>query len=526
MGIYLNQGNALLYNSKTYSEIYIDKSMMIDALNAKLFGEDKFVCVSRPRRFGKSMAAQMLVAYYSRGCDSRELFADMKIAGTESFKRHLNQYNVIHLTMTDFQDMSITEMKNQMKEILLFDLEDEKEKMKLPPIIDLPLLFKIIYDKTGIPFIFIIDEWDCLMRMQDGSESKQKEYLDFLRYLLKDREYVALAYMTGILPVKKYGEHSALNMFKEFSMENQREFSEYTGFTNEEVTMLCRKYDMDMSEIQKWYDGYRLGSISVYNPRSVVCAMTDHEYDSYWTKTETYEALKKYILLNMDGLRDKVERLISGEKISIDTGTFRNDMTNLSCADDVLTLLVHLGYLTYDHCQKTCWIPNAEVAQEFVRCIKMDNWSEVMNAINQSEKCMKATLSGDESTVARIIEQTHRENTSIIKYNDENSLSCVVTLSYYTARNQYITIREYPTGDGFADIVFLPRPGEEVPAIVVELKRDKDPSIAIDQIKNRHYPEALKAFSGEILLVGVNYVSESGSDEYKKHSCRIEKISK
>ncbi|MBQ8435023.1 MAG: PD-(D/E)XK nuclease domain-containing protein, partial [Oscillospiraceae bacterium] len=200
-----------------------------------------------------------------------------------------------------------------------------------------------------------------------------------------------------------------------------------------------------------------------------------------------------------------------------------NDMTSMSIADDVLTLLIHLGYLTYDFDTKTCWIPNMEVQEEFENCVRTSNWTEVMNAINQSEECLKATLSGDEETVARIVEQTHQENTSIIKYNDENALACVVTLAFYTARNQYEIIRELPTGKGYADIAFLPRPNENVPAIVVELKKEQDASIALEQIRNRQYSEQLLDYSGEIILVGINYTTDPDTD-YKKHTCKIERI--
>ena len=231
------------------------------------------------------------------------------------------------------------------------------------------------------------------------------------------------------------------------------------------------------------------------------------------------------INLNFDGLKEKIEKMIAGERIVIDTGTFQNDMSSFHYADDVLTLLIHLGYLTYDFDTKSCWIPNMEVQQEFVRSIKDGGWERVINAINQSEECLKAALSGDEETVARIVEQTHQENTSIIKYNDENALACVVTLAFYTARNQYEIIRELPTGKGYADIAFLPRPNENVPAIVVELKKEQDASIALEQIRNRQYTEKLSAYSGEIILVGINYTTNPNT-EYKKHTCRIEKIVK
>lgn len=528
MGIYFNQGNTSMYHSKNYSDIYIDKSLLIKQLNSKLFGENRYICISRPRRFGKSMAANMLVAYYSRGCDSKELFADLKIAEEKSFEKHLNQYHVISFDMQKFlvKTNHVKEMLAYMTEEVMEELLEEYPAISKYKKLDLSKAISKIYEATKIPFVIIIDEWDCVLREYQDSFQEQKIYLDYLYVLFKDQPYIALAYITGILPIKKYGKHSALNMFLEYSMENQYDFAPFTGFTENEIIDLCRKYTIDLSTLKKWYDGYYVNGIEIYNPRSVTLSIINHDYDNYWTKTETYESLKTPIQLNFDGLKEKVQQMIAGEKILVNTKKFQNDMTSMKSADDVLTLLIHLGYLTYDFNTKTCWIPNMEIQQEFINCIEDGGWEETMNAINQSEKCLKATLSGDEETVAAIVEQTHQENTSIIKYNDENSLSCIITLSYYTARNKYFIIRELPSGKGYADIAFLPRPNENLPAIVVELKREKDKSIAIEQIKQREYFDSFLNFHGEIILVGINYSTDLKKTEYKKHTCKIEKIFK
>ena len=524
MGIYLNQNN-IMFQEVINSEIYIDKTMLIGELNRMICTSDKYVCISRPRRFGKSMAANMLTAYYSRGCDSIELFAPYKIAKAESFEKHLNKYNVIHLTMTDFSEYSVADTIKKITKILKKEILRENPDIDFTDDEELFLMLQDVFEQTMIPFVFIIDEWDIIMRKTKQNEQEQEDYLSFLRILLKDKSYVALAYMTGILPIKKYGEQSALNSFHEYSMEGAYPFSEFTGFTEEETEKLCKQYDIDINETKKWYNGYNVDGIAIYNPRSVVEVCRRRRFTNYWSKTETYNALKMPINLNFDGLKEKIEKMIAGERIVIDTGTFQNDMSSFHYADDVLTLLVHLGYLTYDFDTKSCWIPNMEVQQEFVRSIKDGGWERVINAINQSEECLKAALSGDEETVARIVEQIHQENTSIIKYNDENALACVVTLAFYTARNQYEIIRELPTGKGYADIAFLPRPNENVPAIVVELKKEQDASIALKQIRNRQYTEKLSAYSGEIILVGINYTTNPNT-EYKKHTCRIEKIVK
>ncbi|MGN0622069.1 MAG: AAA family ATPase, partial [Porcipelethomonas sp.] len=343
--------------------------------------------------------------------------------------------------------------------------------------------------------------------------------LDFLRNLLKNQSYVALAYMTGILPIKKYGEHSAINMFTEISMTNARELAEFTGFTESEVKELCTQYNMSFDETKRWYDGYNLKGISIYNPRSVVMSMTGHDFDNYWTSTETYEALKVYIQMNFDGLRDTVVQLLAGEKKTIDTTTFTNDMVTFNTKDDVLTLLVHLGYLTYYFDTKEISIPNYEISEQFASTIKLMGWSEVADSLKISDELLKATLDCNEEKVAELIEQVHQDNTSILKYNDENSLACVISLAYYSARKSYTVERELPAGKGFADLVFKPRKNCHSPALIIELKYDMSAEGAIEQIKNKQYADCLKDYSGEILLVGVNYDKHS-----KKHSCRIESI--
>lgn len=524
MGIYLNP-NSIDFQRALNSKIYIDKSMLIEQINNKIFTEQQFICVSRPRRFGKSMAANMLTAYYSRGCDSREMFADLKIAGSESFEKHLNKYNVIHINMVSYlsESKNIDEMIGFMEADISEELLDEFSDITFPKRRTFIRLLETIFVKTNIPFIFIIDEWDCIFRIHKNDTESQTKYLDFLRNLLKDKSYVALAYMTGILPIKKYGQHSALNIFTEVSMTNPREYAEFTGFTTEEVAQLCEEYNMPFDETKKWYDGYNLKGISIYNPRSVVMSMTGHDFDNYWTSTETYEALKVYIEMNFDGLKDTIIDLMAGKKAVIDTTTFTNDMVTFHDKDDVLTLLVHLGYLTFDFFTKEVSIPNFEISEQFASTIKIMGWSEIAKSLKLSDELLSATLNCDEEKVAEMIERAHSDNTSILKYNDENSLSCVISLAYYSARKNYIMYREMPSGKGFADLVFVPRKNVTTPALIIELKYDKSADSAIEQIKSKNYVDCLKDYSGEILLVGINY---DKNDECKRHSCRIEKVSK
>jgi len=522
MGIYLNPDN-INFKRALNSKIYVDKSELIQYTNSIMNTEQQFICVSRPRRFGKSMAANMLTAYYSRGCDSKDLFSKLKISTSYSFEINMNQYNVIHINMVNFleRSKSIDNMLDYLKKRLLHEIKKENSDVDCFDWNDLVSVLEEVFQEKRIPFVFIIDEWDCIFRVHKKDLESQTKYLDFLRNLLKDKSYVALAYMTGILPIKKYGEHSALNMFTEISMTDPRECAEFTGFIETEVQELCEHYNMPFDETKRWYDGYNLMGVSIYNPRSVVMSMTGGYFNNYWTSTETYEALKEYIELNYDGLRDKVIQMIAGEKVKINPEKFQNDMTTFKSADDVLTLLVHLGYLTFDFYTREVWIPNSEVRQEFINSIEDGGWEHVMKAIRQSDTLLNATLNGDEKKVAEIIEQVHQDNTSILQYNDENSLSCVLSLAYYSAQKSHTITREAPAGKGYADLVFTPRRTSNLPAFIVELKCDHSAEEAIEQIKKKDYTDCLKDYSGEIILVGINYDKKS-----KEHICKIERVKK
>lgn len=523
MGIYLNPSNVDFYNAVNHSQIYVDKTELIKYTNKVLFGEQKFICVSRPRRFGKSMAANMLTAYYSSGCDSKEMFSQLKIADSESFEKHLNKYNVIRINMMDFfsEYDDTTEMLTNLQKEIMFEIIKEFPDVRYYDETKLIRSLKDVFEKYQVPFIFIIDEWDCVLRDKKNDSMAQEIYLKFLSALFKNQSYLALVYMTGILPIKKYGGHSAINMFTEIAMTNPRELAEYTGFTETEVKMLCEEYKMPFDETKRWYDGYNLKGVSIYNPRSVVMSMTGHDYDNYWTSTETYEALKIYIEMNFDGLKDTIIELLAGGKVVIDTTTFTNDMVTFVTKDDVLTLLIHLGYLTYDFYTKEVSIPNYEISEQFASTIKVMGWSEVADSLKQSDELLKATLNYNEEKVAELIDKAHNDNTSILKYNDENSLSCVISLAYYSARKKYTIERELPAGKGYADLVFRPRKNNSNPAMIVELKYDKSAEGALEQIKKKQYTDCLKDYSGDILLVGINYDKDS-----KSHTCMIEKIIK
>ena len=521
MGIYLNPGNEGFQNA-IHSEIYVDKTGLIAYTNAVLNTEQKYICVSRPRRFGKSMAANMLAAYYDKGEKSQHLFNGLRIEKCESFKKHLNQYDVIFLNMQEFlgRTHDIGKMQEMLQKLVIRDLITKYPEVDYWDKEDLIGVLQDIYATYRMPMVFIIDEWDCVFREKKEDTAGQKQYLDFLRNLLKDKKYVALCYMTGILPIKKYGSHSALNMFDEFSMVNPRQLAEFTGFTEKEVLFLCDKYQMDFDEMQRWYDGYQFENVKhIYSPRSVVSAMLSRSFDNFWNQTETFEALKNYITLNYEGLKEKIITLLSGARIKVDTGSFSNDMTSFSGADDVLTLLIHLGYLGYDFAAKEVFIPNSEISAEFMRAVKNSNWNEIVSAVVQSERLLNDVWAMNEHKVSDGIAEIHMD-TSILTYNDENALACTVSLALYAARQYYHVFRELPAGKGFADMVFLPRRSHlDKPALVVELKWNQSTDNAIAQIEEKRYPYVLKNYNGEVLLVGINYDKKT-----KQHQCKIKKI--
>ena len=523
MGIYLNPGNNK-FKRAVNSDIYVDKTGLIKYTNSIVDTLQSCVCVSRPRRFGKSMAADMLAAYYSKGCDSRELFSSLEIAKDENFEEHLNKYDTIFLNMQEFLSRSsnVKELLERVEGKVIRELKKQYPDVELYDENDLAETMQDIFAESECPFIVIIDEWDCIFREFKHDKAAQEIYLDFLRDLLKDKEYIYLAYMTGILPIKKYGTHSALNMFDEFSMIDPGPLAEYVGFTEKEVEALCQKYQMDINEIKNWYDGYSFEEVeSVYSPKSVVSCMRLGKLGNYWNQTETFEALQIYIDMNFEGLRDDILSMIAGETVPVNTRSFTNDMTTFRTEDDVLTLLIHLGYLGYRYADKTVFIPNEEIRSEYVSAIAVSDWGEVSKALKNSADTLQAIWQGREEQVAEGIRQAHFE-TSHLQYNDENALSYTISLALYAARNFYTVHRELSGGKGFADIVYVPRKRFlDKPALVVELKWDKNAEGAIQQIKEKEYCRSLEEYKGNLLLVGINYDKKT-----QVHTCKIEQYRK
>ena len=524
MGTYINIGNAGFQSARNGE--YVDKSGLIAIVNETLYSKRRFGCVTRCRRFGKSMAAEMLCAYYDQSCDSRSLFADLEIAHDPQFEKHLNKYPVIYLDLSDF----VTRFKddtivNEMNKELVDDLHKAYSDVSVEEKDDLMAYLIRIVEAKGQQFIFIIDEWDAICREFKAGTKAMDEYVDWLRRLFKggkSSDVFAGAYMTGILPIKKYKTESALNNFLEYSMVTPRKMARFFGFTKDEVRVLAEKYDMDFDELVKWYDGYQIGNEqSMFNPNSVMQAIDNGYCSSFWASTGAYDAVARYIQMNYEGLKDDIIQMLAGGRCKVNPTKFQNDMSIIRSKDDVLTVLIHLGYLSYDWQKSECYIPNKEVAGELVNAVEDNNWTNVVKSLHASEQLLEATLRGDEDTVARGVDAAHDENTSILSYNDENSLACVLSLAYYYASNDYIIHRELATGKGFADLVMIPRRNVSSPAIIVELKYNQDADTAISQILRKQYPAKVAEYTGDLLLVGINY-----DKQQKTHQCRIIKIDK
>ena len=548
MGIYLNPGSDR-YEEALRTEIYVDKTNMISFLNSVVNTKRKYVAVSRPRRFGKTTTADMISAYYDCSINARDLFEDKKIstnpklyeAGREGKKSpwdiYLNKFYVIHVNMVDLatETGSIPEMLFSLEKAVMRELREEWPNADRDMQGGLRLLMQEIYNREKARFVIVIDEWDCIFREFKEDTDGQRLYLDFLRDWLKDKSYIALAYITGILPIKKYGQHSALNMFGEYSMLQPQQLAEYVGFTDEEVRELCEKHGRSYDDIKAWYDGYDLYGIippgekepeeyQIYNPYSVVQAVITGRICDYWNATETYEALSVHINRNFDGLKDMVMLLMEGKRIPVNTRKYQNDMSSMANADDVLTLLIHLGYLAYDSERRESYIPNREILDEYRNTVEGNGeWDQLYSVLARSQKLLEATWAGDEDEVARLVEDAHMRAGNLT-YNSEAALSYAVRLAYFNAEQYYTLIPEMQAGRGYADLVYIPSPKyPDKPAILVELKWNKDAETAMTQILDRRYPDSLEKYRGNIILVAIDYNKEvtSGCKGYKHHSCRI-----
>ena len=464
MGLYLNP-NADAFQMGLNTEIYVDKSLILSELNKLVSSQGNFVCLSRPRRFGKSMAGNMISAYYSKGCDTREVFSQMKLGQEPCFDKYLNKFNVIKLDLNGWYQNAIVEnsvvsLIEEINKSLLVDFRKQFPEIEFEEKSSLARCIKEVYAETGEKFVIIIDEYDVLIREQ-VPQSLFDSYLSFLNGLFKDtaiRPAIALAYITGIIPIVRDKVQSKLNEFTEYTMLDAAQFAPHVGFTAEETKALCEQYGCDFAEFQRWYDGYKLSDeVSLFNPKSVTSSISRKRMGSYWSATGSFEALKDYILMDFEGIRQDVVTMISGDSVEVDVGSFLNTLDKFESKDDVFTYLIHLGYLNYNFEEKTCHIPNEEVRQEWVRSVKLSpDYKKLMEIINASKKLLDATVEGNEEAVARALDAAHTEVTSPLTYNDEHCFQSAICLAYFYANTRYTLFKELPTGKGYADLVLIP----------------------------------------------------------------------
>ena len=522
--MYVNVDNHLF--KRVRNSEYVDKSELIALTNKVIDTEDQYICVTRPRRFGKSVTVKMLNAYYSKGCVSKALFSDLKIASSPDFESHLNQHDVIYLDMTEFADNKdngnkylenlntnvVSELKDTYR-----DFFDKDKSYSLPEAI------RCLKKR----FIFIIDEWDFVFREYPNNSTLQENYIDLLRALFKGagERFVNLAYITGILPIARYNTQSALNNFSEYTMLNPGPFSQYYGFTENEVKTLCEKYKLDFETTKFWYDGYKVGVYDLYNPNSIIELAKHGVYKSYWSATAAYDLVKEAINLNFEGLKDDIIKLCSGTSIRIyDIESFNTAEKNFPNKDSIYVYLVHLGYLGYNDEESTIYVPNEETRRELLHSVRDNHWPQYEGALKLSEQVVLATENKDTETVANLLAKVHEDKVPVLEYNSESALRYVVLIAYLAAEKDYLApLNEFPTGKGFADIVYLPKKVSKngKPALIIELKKDASAKTALEQIKERDYVSRVKEYTDNMLLIGINYDSKS-----KQHSCIIEKYQK
>ncbi|MGL6106648.1 AAA family ATPase, partial [Romboutsia sp.] len=516
MAIYLNTSKPYeSYKELVNSRYFVDKSNIIEELNERISTNDKYVCITRPRRFGKSSIINMLGAYYSKAVDSSDIFNELKISKNRKYKENLNKYNVIKIDFSDLPDESFeySEYMNRIRNNI------EKDLLKFYPNIPFDKTSSLSdkFNSTEAKFIFIFDEWDFIFN-RGLFEEYHNNFLEFLRLLLKDKPYVALAYMTGILPIKKHSSGSALNMFEEFTFLKDRKFEEYFGFTEEEVRDLCIKNkNMKYQELERWYNGYMTATgLKIYNPRSVVLALSNNYCQSYWTNTGAMDEVLEYLKYNILEVRDDVIKMVNGEEVEIEIDEeYRAGQGQPRTREEIYSAMIVLGFLSYY--EGLVKIPNNELMKEFKKALVDESFGEVSKIVKSSETMLKATVKGDNETVIKILHEVHNSEIPILKYNDENSLSCVITLAYLYARNTYRIEREEWSGKGFVDFSFHPRRNRDIP-FIIELKKDESVEVALNQIKEKEYALKFKKEykDRDVLAVAICYNSKT-----KEHSCKI-----
>ena len=535
MGIYLNSESAYtLYKSETQKPYFVDKSRMIEELFPLIEEGANHICITRPRRFGKTVTANMISAFFSKAREASDIFDRLKISTSQNYSKYRNQYNVIHISLNDISRQCTTyeEYITRIEQRLVRDLKRAYPQAELDgeeSAVD--ALMEIYTENSENRFIFVFDEWDFLFHQPFVTEKEKREYLSYLRSLLKDRPYVILAYMTGILPIAKYSSGSELNMFTEYTMLSEEKFSEVFGFTDSEVDTLYQKYT-DYTEhikvtregLRYWYNGYHTFSGErVYNPRSVVCALRNNNLGNYWTSAGPYDEIYYYIENNVAAVREDLALMVSGIPVPAKIREYAATSMNLNTKDEIFSSMVVYGFLSYENGKVS--IPNKELMDRFDEMLQREpSLGYVYRLARASDRMLEATLSGDVDTMAEILELAHDTEVPLLRYNNETELSAVVNLVYLSARDRYRVEREDKAGTGYVDFIFYPETDKSLDSIILELKVDSSPEEAIGQIKTRKYDLRFRErigeeqkYTGRILAVGISYNKKT-----KKHICRVE----
>lgn len=541
MGTYLNSITPYtLYKSESLSPYFVDKTLMLRELFPYVSAGNRHICITRPRRFGKTIMANMISSFFQKASDSSDVFDSLAISQVDDYRRYKNQYNVIRI---DFSKMprncdSYTQYIERIEALLIEDVKEAFPQVKINEADAVGDILESVFVQCGEKFIFVLDEWDFIFHRDFINEIDKEKYVAFLSNLLKDRPYVVLSYMTGILPIAKYSSGSELNMFAEFTMVNSPMFGEYFGFTDDEVDDLYRRYIVECDRQHKeksvtrkglrdWYNGYYTKSGErVYNPRSVVFALQFNNLANYWTSSGPYDEIYYYIRNNISDVRDDLALMISGESVTAKIQEYAATSMNLSTRDEIYSAMVVYGFLSYLN-GKVC-IPNRELMEKFDEIlVKNESLGYVYRLAKESEKMLKATLAGDTLTMERILEFAHNTEVPLLSYNHETELSAIVNLVYLAARDSYRVEREDKAGTGYVDFIFYPY-DTTADCIILELKVDHTPDEAIAQIIDKKYAlkfmpklAGQKIYTGRILAVGIGYWKES-----KKHSCKVEEILK
>ena len=526
--------------------LFVDKTNFIEITNNRLNEDNRFLAVTRPRRFGKTVTAHMLLAYYSKGYAGSKIFDGLHISNRVDYLEHLNKYDVIYIDMNTidglFDNYSNQKEKvegvNDLVDYLVYSiinelkLNNEFSKCLEKHQVENTALLKAILAITqemNTKFIFIMDEWDLVYREYRNDEILQQKFIKLLKNLFKSdggKACFALAYLTGILPIKKYNSQSALNNFDEFNMLSSGDLAPYFGFTEAEVADIVKSPDCKVSHqnLKEWYEGYKIKGIDIYNPNSVCKAVSRNECISYWSKTSSNEEIVRLINMDFDGIKEDIINLIEGDEVTFSCANFQNDMVTLKDKNDVFSLLVCLGYLgcaeTKNQFRKVAYVPNAEIKAVLLDIVREQNWYERIETIKRSENLFKAIKELDGTTVATIIQEIHNSSAvSLLDYNDEESLTyCIMTGLLWSTLDDYSYHREDQAGKGRVDLVYEPLTRRH-PLILIEFKYDGSAEEAIAQIKKQEY---FKRYTGQyrnIIIVGINY-----STKTKDHQCLIEKI--